>query len=110
MDFVASADHKVKLKEIEKKDNYLDLARNRKAVEHKSDGDTRCNEWYWYSHQRINTVTGVFGNKRTSGDHQNYCIIEISKNTEENPVYLRRLAITQTPVKNHRLTLVRKKE
>ena len=34
------ADHKVNLKEREKKDNYLDL-----AMEHESDGDTNCN-WF----------------------------------------------------------------
>ena len=34
-----------------------------------------------------------------SGDHSNYCIFEISQNTEESPRDLRRFAVTQTPVK-----------
>ena len=41
--------------------------------------------------------------KRTSGDHPNYCIIEIGQNTEKSPEHLRRLAITQTLVKDHQL-------
>ena len=42
--------------------------------------------------------TGGLGNKRTSGDDPNYCIIEIRD--------LRRLVVTQTPVKDHQLTLM----
>ena len=40
------------------------------------------------------------------GDHPNYSIVEISQNTEKSPGDLRRLAVTQTPVENHQLTLV----
>ena len=42
MDFVIPVDHRVKLKENEKKDKYLDLARELKKKEHESDGDTNC--------------------------------------------------------------------
>ena len=48
--------------------------------------------------------TGILGSWRTSGDHQNYYIIENGQNTEKSPGDLRRLAVTQTPVKNHQLT------
>ena len=48
------------------------------------------------------------GNRRTSGDHPNYYIIENGKNTERIPGDLRKLAVTHTPVKVHRLTLMRK--
>ena len=51
--------------------------------------------------------TGGLGNEKTSGDHSNYYIIESRQNTEKNPRDLRRLAITQTPVKNQ-LKLIRK--
>ena len=61
---------------------------------------------FWYSHQRIIKGTERLGNKRTSGDHPNYCIIEIGQNTEESPEDQRRLAVNQTPEKNHQLTLV----
>ena len=49
--------------------------------------------------------TGGLGNKRTNGDHQNYCIIEIGQNTEKSPGNLRRLVVAQTSVKDHKLTL-----
>ena len=105
MDFAIPADHKVKLKENEKKDKYLDLAREmkKKIVEHESDG---CNWYSWYSYQRTGTRTGWLGNKRTSGDHPNYCFIEIVQNTEKSPRNLRRLAVAKTPVRNQRLTPV----
>ena len=41
-----------------------------------------------------------------SGDHPNYRIIENGQNTEKSPGDLRRLAVTQTPVKDHQLTLI----
>ena len=50
--------------------------------------------------------TGGLGSWRTSGDHPNYNIIENGQNTEKSPGDLRRLAVTQTPVKNHQLTLM----
>ena len=47
MDFAVPADHRIKMKEGEKKD----LAReNKKNVEHKSDGDTYGNWCSWYCH------------------------------------------------------------
>ena len=49
-DFAISADNRIKLKECEKKDKYLDLAREwKKTVEHKGDNYTNCNWWFWYS-------------------------------------------------------------
>ena len=75
-------------------------------MEHESDGDTTCNWCTRYSHQRIIKGTGGLGNKGTSGDHPNYCIIEIGQNTEKSPGDLKRLAITQTPMKDHQLTLM----
>ena len=53
-------------------------------------------------------VKGTEGlrNIRTSGDHPNDIVIEIGQNTEKSPGDLRRLAVTQTPVRNHRLTLM----
>ena len=76
MDFAVLADHRVKLKESEKK-------------EHESDVYTIYNWCSWYSHQRINKGTEEFRNKRTTGDHRNYCISEISQNPEKNPGDLR---------------------
>ncbi len=46
------------------------------------------------------------GSWRASGDHTNYYIIENGQNTEKSPGDLRRLAVTQTPVKDHQPTLM----
>ena len=69
-------------------------------------GDANCNWSSRYSHQRIETDTEGFGNNRTSGDHPNYSILEIGQNIEKSPRDLRGLAVSQTPVKNHQLTLM----
>ena len=50
--------------------------------------------------------TGRLGCWRTSGDHLNYSIIENGRNTEKSPGDLRKLAITQTPVKEYQLMLM----
>ena len=81
VDFVVLAVYRVNLKEREKKDKYLHLAReSEKTVENKSDGYNNGN----CSHQRIIKGTGGFGNNRTSRDHQNYCIIEINRNLKRS--------------------------
>ena len=41
-------------------------------------------------------------------DYSNESITESSQNPETSPGDLRRLAVTQTPVENHQLTLMRK--
>ena len=51
VDFAVLADHRIKLKEYEKKDKYLDLARElKKTMEHEGDNYTNCNWCFWYSH------------------------------------------------------------
>ena len=45
-------------------------------------------------------------NKRMIGDNPNYSFIKIGQNTEKSPGDLRKLAVTQTPVRKHPLTLV----
>ena len=105
MDFAVSADHRIKLKVIEKKDEYLDLAR---------ESNKR-----WNMKVTIISITigafsivtkgnGGLGNNRTSGDDPNYYNIENSQNTEKIPGDLRTLAVIQTTVKDHQLTLMRK--
>ena len=94
-----------KLKESEKKDKYQHLVR----------------EWKTLWNMRVTVISivisalgtkglvqgnGGLGNKRTSRDHPNYCIIKISQNIEKSSGNLRRLAVTQTSERNHRLTLV----
>ena len=55
---------------------------------------------------RIIKEIGGFGSWRPNGDHPNKSIIENGQNTEKSLGDLRRLAVTQTPVKNHQLTLM----
>ena len=75
-------------------------------MEYEGDNNTNCDWCSWYSHRKIIKGTGGFGNRRTSGDHPNDSTIEIGQNTEKSSGDLRRLAATQTPVKDHKLTLM----
>ena len=91
-DFDVPADHRIKLKESEKKDGYLDLAR----------------EWKKLRNMKVTIVPIVIdafstvskgllkwrGGRRTSGDHPNNK--NIGHNTEKSPGDLRRLAVTKT--------------
>ena len=77
-----------------------------KTVEHESESDTNCNWCSWYSHRRIIKGTGGRGNKTTSGDHPKYSFIKSGQNNEKSPGHLRRLAVNQTPVRNHLPALV----
>ena len=46
VDFAVPAGHRIKLKESEKRNKYIDLAREmkkRQTMEHESDDDTNCN-------------------------------------------------------------------
>ena len=106
-DFALPADHRIKLKECEKKDKYLDLVKELKKL--------------W--NMKVTIAPIVIGAFVTitkgllkgledlevggwSGDHPNVSIIENGQNTEKSPGDLRRLAVTQTPVKTHQLTLM----
>ena len=50
VDFTVPAEHRIKLKECEKKDKYLDLSRElKKTMEHAGDNYTNCNWCVWNS-------------------------------------------------------------
>ena len=103
MDFTVPADHRVKLKESEKKDKYLNFVREvKKNAEHESNS-YRCS---WYNHQKFGQRTGGLQNKKTSEEDSNYKIAAIGQNTEKSPGDLRRLVVTHSPVKNQRLKLM----
>ena len=55
--------------------------------------------------KRIIKGTGGLGSWRTSGDHPNDSIIENGQSTEKSPGNLRRLAVTQTSMKDNQLIL-----
>ena len=105
VDFAVLADHRVKLKENEKKDKYLELAR----------------EWKKLWNMKVTIIPIVIGalstiNKRLVQGLEDLeirgpvetikTIIEIGQNTEKSPGDLRKLAVTQTPVRDHQLTLM----
>ena len=50
MDFAVPADHRIKLKESEKKDKYQPLARElKKTMEHEGDNYNNCGWCFWYN-------------------------------------------------------------
>ena len=53
-------------------------------MEHEGDNYTNRDWCFWYSQQWIIKGTGGLGNKRTSGDHRNYYIVENGQNTEKS--------------------------
>ena len=67
---------------------------------------TNCNWCSGNNPQRFDKVSRRLRNQRTSEDHSNYCIIEISKSSKKSPGDLRRFAVIQTPVNNHQLMLM----
>ena len=100
VNFAIPVDHNVKLKISENRTKNLDIAMElKKTMEHESDGDTNCNWCTRYSHQRICNGTRRIGNKNMSGDHRSDNTLKISQNI--SPEDLRRLAVTQTTVKDH---------
>ena len=68
-------------------------------MEHEGGDDTNRDWCIRYSNWRTIDGTRGLGSRRTSGDHSNYSIVENGQNTEKSPGDLRRLAVTQTPVK-----------
>ena len=76
VDFVVQADHRVKLKENEDRNKYLDPSENWKTMEHESDGDTNCSWSTWRNYQRIGKGIEILGNKRTSWNYSGYSLIK----------------------------------
>ena len=49
VDFAVLADHRIKLKESEKRDKYVDLAWElKKTMEHEGDNYTNCDWCFWH--------------------------------------------------------------
>ena len=64
MDFAVPAEHRVKLKESEKRNKYWELSRElqKQTMEHEGDGDTNCDSGTWNDLQMIDKGTGALGN------------------------------------------------
>ena len=77
-------------------------------MEHEGDSDTSSNWCVWNNSKRIGKGTGRQGDKNKRGEHPDYSIIKIGQNTEKRSGDLMRLALIQTPVEKHQLTLVGK--
>ena len=82
IDFAVPVEHRIKLKECEKRDKYLDLPR-----ELKNYGIWRWQLYQlwlvlWHGCKRIIKGPGRFGSWRPSGDHPNNSIIENGQYTE----------------------------
>ena len=75
-------------------------------MEHEGENYTNYDWCFWYSNSRIIKEPGGLGSWQMSGDHPNDSIIENGQNTEKRTGDLRRFYVTQTPVKNHQLTLM----
>ena len=77
-------DLKVKIKESEKGNRYLDLTREQKTMKHKSDGDTNCNRCVRNNPPSFGQGTRRLRNQKVSRDHRDYSIIKISQNIEKS--------------------------
>ena len=82
MNLAVPVDHRVKLKEIENRDKYLDFARELKKLWNmKVTIIPIVTGALGTVIKRIHTRTGGFGNNGTGEDFPNNCIIEIGQNT-----------------------------
>ena len=75
-------------------------------MEHEGGNYTNCDWRFWHGSKRIIKGTGGFGSWRQSGDYLCNSIIEDGQNSEKSSGDLRRLAVTQSPMKDHQLTLM----
>ena len=75
-------------------------------MEYEGDGYTVCNWRAWNGRQRLGKQAKRVENQRTNRDHPNYSINQIGQNIEKSRGDLKRLAVTQIPLKDHQLTIV----
>ena len=102
--FAVLADHRIRLKEWEKKYKYLDLSREfEKSMEHEGDNYTNCDWYFWY--QKI--IKGL-ENLKVGGRVETIQTTALLRTAR----ILRRVLETwgdllslKTPVKEHQLTL-----
>ena len=98
VDFAVQAHHRVKTEENEKREKYLDLAREpKKVVEYECNGDAYCN---WHTLNSLQSEKGL-EELEISGRAE---VIETTARILI-PGDLIGFAVTQTPVKDHQLTL-----
>ena len=104
VDFPVPVYHRINLKQCEKKDKYLDLARELKKLWNMKVTIVPIVIGAFFkstNNERIIKKPGKLGRWRTGRDYPNDSIIKIGQNPETCRGDLRRLAVTQTPVKIH---------
>ena len=71
-------------------------------VKHVGGNDTNCSSSAWNGPKRLGKKNGATKNR----DHLDHSIVEIDQNTQKRHGDPTRLAVTQTPVKDHQATVV----
>ena len=99
----SQAENQEKRKESQVLVSYL---RTKKAMPNEGDGAISYNWSTWDDPQGLWKETGIVKNQSTNRDNPSYSTIMIGQNTEKCLGDLRKLAVTQTPVKDHQLTLM----
>ena len=75
-------------------------------MEHENNDCATCDWCIRHNNKRIIKRPGGLRSWRTGTDYPDDSIAKNGQNPETSPGDLRRLAVTQTPVKNHPLTLM----
>ena len=84
-DFAVPANHRVKIKDSEKINKYLDFAEDfKKSWGHESKGNLSCSWYGWNAPQRHGQGTIAIGNQRKNQDHPDNSIVEIGQNIQNN--------------------------
>ena len=94
MGFAVLANHRVQLKESEKRDKYQDLTREPKTMEIRVTVIPVVASALGIIPKGLVKGTRRLRNQRTSKDHPDYCIIKIDLSTEKSPGNLRRFGET----------------
>ena len=105
MCFAVLADHRIKMKECEKKNKHPDFARELKNLQNMNIIIIPIAAFCTITKGLLEGLEDLEIRGRVVNIH-NYYIIENGQNIEEIPGDLRRLAVTQTPVIDNQLTLM----
>ena len=75
-------------------------------MKHKGDSDTNFRWWARNRFQGLEKGIGRRRNQKKNREHPDYSIVEIGQDIEKSPGDLRTFAVTQTPMKDHQLTMM----
>ena len=108
VDFAVPADHRVKLKESKKRNKYLDLAWELKKLWHMKVTviPIVIGAFGTVTKGLVQELEGLETRGREETIQTNYSIVATEQNTKKSPRDLRRLAVSQTPLKNSQMIIV----